>query len=91
MVSTTYHLKRKKKTCSAWVRGRSFATQIQLLSDMLRRVREMMMAKSIREVTPVKHSISFITGDAPPPKPSPTLHPTACTIHRHDAQMRPCL
>ncbi|KAE9362124.1 hypothetical protein PF008_g365 [Phytophthora fragariae] len=71
------------------VRSRPFTTKIQPRPDMLRRVREMTKAKLIREVTPMKISIDFLTGTGPQAAATSTLHVVSDQLERvYDAQDR---
>ncbi|KAK1942882.1 hypothetical protein P3T76_005519 [Phytophthora citrophthora] len=71
------------------VRGRPVATEIQPRPDMVRRVREMTKSKTIRETTPIKHSIGFLTGDEQLPATSITVHVVSDTLERvYDPQDR---
>ncbi|KAG3162341.1 hypothetical protein PI124_g10394 [Phytophthora idaei] len=71
------------------IRCRLFATTIQARPDLLRRVGEMQKAGSIREVSPLKNSIVFLTGSASLPTAFNVVHVVSDQLLRvYDPQDR---
>ncbi|ETP40939.1 hypothetical protein F442_11801 [Phytophthora nicotianae P10297] len=77
------------------IRSRPFATAVQPRADVLRRVREMRKAGSIREVSPEKHSIGFLTGAMTPATNTNVVHIVSDRMERvydpHDRRTKETL